>query len=159
MIKEKHYEEKIDTKKLNKQKAIIIKKDLLTKKVDKYLEDKKTGRMIHKYTLPCDKKDIYKQGTYVNLVEFTTTILTYLYEKYGIPESLTFITKDNEELSPLETMEKTCTFCLENGLMSIGDEYLDLVMAKDKIEEYFKNLKAKVLVKKILVVDGIGQKK
>ena len=30
---------------------------------------------------------------------------------------------------------------------------------KDKIEEYFKNLKAKVLVKKILVVDGIGQKK
>lgn len=159
MIKEKHYEEKIDTKKLNKQKAIIIKKDLLTKKVDKYLEDKKTGRMIHKYTLPCDKKDIYKQGTYVNLVEFTTTILTDLYEKYGIPESLTFITKDNEELSPLETMEKACTFCLENGLMSIGDEYLDLVMAKDKIEKYFKNLKAKVLVKKILVVDGIGQKK
>lgn len=32
MIKEKHYEEKIDTKKLNKQNAIIIKKDLLTKK-------------------------------------------------------------------------------------------------------------------------------
>ncbi len=123
---EKTYEGTISTKRLDEQNTIIIEKNPITKEVKKYVYDATTGKKTLEYTLNHDKYNLYTPGTYVNFVEFTTNFFTSLYENCGIPKSLIFITKDNEELDPLEAMERAFTFCSKGGGMSIGSEYSKL---------------------------------
>ena len=127
---EKTYEGTISTNTLDEQNAIIIEKDPRTRQVKKYVYDASTGKKTLVHIL-LDNYNQYEQGTYVNFVEYTTNFFTNLYEKCGMPKSLTFITKDNEELAPLEAMERALTFCSKGGGMSVGDEYSKLDATTD----------------------------
>ena len=124
-------EEPVNIELLNTQNGIIIEKDSETKRVEEYIYDAKNDKKIHVYTLGQDKSNLFIPGTYVNLVEYTTNVLTDLYERYGEAEYLTFITKENEELSALDTMGRAFTHCLKDGGLSVGDEYNNLVQTKE----------------------------
>ncbi len=125
-------EEPVNIELLNTQNGIIIEKDPDTKRVEEYIYDAKNDKIIHVYTLGQDKYNLFIPGTYVNLVEYTTNVLTDLYERYGEAESLTFITKENEELNALDTMGRAFTHCLKDGGLSVGDEYNNLDQTKEE---------------------------
>lgn len=125
---------KVNTEILNSQNAIIIEKD--SNRVDKYIYDAKTKEKVHEFTLANDKYNMYTPGTYVNIVEYTTNLLTNIENKYKNLEIPTFITEDREELFPLETMERAYAYCSTGGGMSVGDEYVDLFRNKGKEVKY-----------------------
>ncbi len=83
-----------------------------------------------------DKYNMYTPGTYVNIVEYTTNLLTYLTNTYENLNELTFITENEEELTPAETMERAFAYCSQGGGMSIGEEYSELFRNKGKEVQY-----------------------
>lgn len=131
---EVEFEEPVNVEILNNQNALIIEKD--SDRVDKYIYDAKTKEKVHEFTLANDKYNMYTPGTYVNIVEYTTNVLTSIEDKYKNSEIPTFITEDQEELFPLEAMERAYAHCSTGGGMSVGDEYVDLFRNKGKKVKY-----------------------
>lgn len=131
---EEEFEELVNTEILNTQNMIIIEKN--SDRVDKYIYDSKTKEKVHEFTLEYDKYNMYTSGTYVNIVEYATNVLTNIANRYENLETLTFITEDQEELTPAETMKRAYAYCSTGGGMSVGDEYVDLFRNKGKNVQY-----------------------
>lgn len=128
------YKKDIDSKILNSQNAIIIEKN--SGRVDKYIYDAKTKEKVLEFSLANDKYNMYTPGTYVNIVEYEKNILTNLIDEYEGLQKITFITENQEELTPAETMERAFAYCSQGGGMSIGEEYTELFRNNGKEVQY-----------------------